>query len=408
VRAYGPAILPGIVTDHQNGTYDVMFLPMDEGLYIVEVVLSFSHPPPFSQFPLESFTEPVYEGYMLPDFPLLLSVNDPEPSDVVAVDPLPRCTMADMFESSPTSAVHAGRWIVKEKMITRPFSLSNQIKDATLDGYERGENSLGIRMEYHPINCSLPEESALKDSHNFVQCIKQRWDRNRRLHIILAGDSNMKLQAKLLDRENFLGLASIISYIDLQNGSIGAMAYMNATIKKIHSRIAKFNVPTDYIIVFNMGLHDILNLCGSENFGLAIDFGARGDARCGITYKRKLAELTQILQKQFPSLLIVFQTTHAAWPKWGNYGVSWPVNVTQPLPHSSDFAHYFYEIAWDVMTFFGIPVMDTYWLTLSRPDHRESSLTQTLAHKMAHAGHEVYSVLTRKFVMMILETMCGK
>jgi hypothetical protein len=65
LRAYGPAIIPGLVADHLNGTYDFTFLPLDEGRYTVEVVLTFSHPPPFSVFPLEKFTEPLYEGYML-------------------------------------------------------------------------------------------------------------------------------------------------------------------------------------------------------------------------------------------------------------------------------------------------------------------------------------------------------
>jgi hypothetical protein len=194
---------------------------MDEGLYTVEVVLTFSHPPPFSQFPLESFTEPVYEGYMLPDFPLLLSVIDQESSGVVAVDPLPLCTMADMFESSPTSAIRAGRWLVKEKMIMRPFSLSNQNKDASFDGYQRGENSLGIHMEYRPTKCSLVEESALKGSPNLVECAERDLrDRNRRLHIILAGDSNMRLQAQVLERENFLGLASSFSFLDFHYGRV--------------------------------------------------------------------------------------------------------------------------------------------------------------------------------------------
>jgi hypothetical protein len=52
VRAYGPAILPGLVMDHRNGTYDVILHPMDEGIYTVEVVLTYFNPPPFSDFPM--------------------------------------------------------------------------------------------------------------------------------------------------------------------------------------------------------------------------------------------------------------------------------------------------------------------------------------------------------------------
>jgi hypothetical protein len=185
------------------------------------------------------------------------------------------------------------------------------------------------------------------------------------------------------------------------------MSFIKSTINEILSHDAQYDVATDYIIVFNSGLHDIINLCGSEYWGLTIDFEVRGDARCADTYRRKLTELTQMLQQQFPSLLIVFQTTHAAWPKWGNYGIGWPVNGTQPLPYASDFVHYFNQIAWDVIRSAGIPIIDTYWLTLSRPDHRESHF-YALQHKMVHAGPEVYSILTRQWVMMILETLCKK
>jgi hypothetical protein len=81
--------------------------------------------------------------------------------------------------------------------------------------------------------------------------------------------------------------------------------------------------------------------------------------------------------------------------------------VTPALPFRSEFAHYFDEIAWEVMQELDIPVMDTYWMTYSRPDHRESTDTNTLADKMVHAGPEVYDVLTRQWVMMVLETLCA-
>jgi hypothetical protein len=39
------------------------------GTIQVEVVLAFSRPPPWSDFPVQH--EPAYEGYLLPGFPLL-------------------------------------------------------------------------------------------------------------------------------------------------------------------------------------------------------------------------------------------------------------------------------------------------------------------------------------------------
>jgi hypothetical protein len=55
---------------------------------------------------------------------------------------------------------------------------------------------------------------------------------------------------------------------------------------------------------------------------------------------------------------------------------------------------------------FDIPVMDAYWLTLSRPDHREVTKTNGIVEKILHAGPEVHSVLVRKWAMMILESIC--
>jgi hypothetical protein len=420
LRAYGPAILPGLVEDHRNGTYDFTFLPLDEGSYTVEVVLTFSHPPPFSAFPLEKFTEPVYEGYMLPGFSLLVSVGYGS-SDPAAVsfpeESLPVCTKSDILEAGPYSAVENGRWVVKEKMIERYFSLSNHANtNMSLDGYQRGTNSLGIHMEYRPTKCSLLDEATLKDGQTLEKCMHQHQGNHqaatpkpkRRLGIVLSGDSNMMIQAQLFEKENFLGAPPSFFYINIQGGinDAGVIAFIKMRVSSLLERDAQHDIPTSYVIVLNSGLHEILQLCGSAHFGLKIDFEARGDARCANTYRRRLKEFAQELQK-LPSVLTVFQTTTAAWPKYGVYGAAWLPNVTQALPFTSDFAHYFNKIAWEVMKELDIPVMDTYWMTYSRPDHRESTETNTLAGKMAHAGPEVYDVLVRKWMMMILETLCA-
>jgi hypothetical protein len=60
------------VTDHGNGTYDVTFFRSIRD-YTVEVVLAFSRPPPWSDFPVQD--EPAYEGYLLPGFPLQVNVS---------------------------------------------------------------------------------------------------------------------------------------------------------------------------------------------------------------------------------------------------------------------------------------------------------------------------------------------
>ena len=91
---------------------------MDEGIYAVEVVLTYSNPPPFSNFPIGNLTEPGYEGYMLPSFPLTLSVTEQKPYSSTSIfklqGSLPLCTMSDLLESNSTSALETGRWVVVE------------------------------------------------------------------------------------------------------------------------------------------------------------------------------------------------------------------------------------------------------------------------------------------------------
>jgi hypothetical protein len=89
------------------------------------------------------------------------------------------------------------------------------------------------------------------------------------------------------------------------------------------------------------------------------------------------------------------------------------------MPRDANTVEYFNEIAWDVIhEKFRFPMMDAFWMSLSRPDHRSLSdgdITRSrhstldsmmLGDNLAHAGPEVYSVLTRKWVMMIMETIC--
>ena len=314
-RAYGPAILPGLITDHRNGTYDVTFLPMDQGRYTVELVLTFSTPPPFHAFPLPAFTEPVYEGYMLPSFPLQLSVLPSSreatvPAAAAAGGLLPLCTMSDMIESSPTtSALERGRWVLAEKNSEKVFSAHDrQSENITLDGYQRGVNSLGIRMEYRPRNCALPPARFFTHVPTFDKCLNKsssRQLRNKPLHFLLVGDSNMRAQLEWYTQETFFG-SQVETFFRPTHTGINAM--MQA-IKDFYAFRLLVDPPdTEYVLIFNSGLHDIQSLCGSEYFGVEINFAARGDARCGDLYRRRITELATMTNK-IPTILTVFQTT---------------------------------------------------------------------------------------------------
>ena len=75
LRAYGPSVITGSVTDNGDGGYTMSFYPIDTGRYTVEAVLDFSDAPPFDDFPYpKGQEEPGYEGYLLPGFPIQISV----------------------------------------------------------------------------------------------------------------------------------------------------------------------------------------------------------------------------------------------------------------------------------------------------------------------------------------------
>jgi hypothetical protein len=61
----------------------------------------------------------------------------------------------------------------------------------------------------------------------------------------------------------------------------------------------------------------------------------------------------------------------------------------------------FNEIAWQEAAKADIPVMDAYWLTVPRPDHREVDNEQMVSKHMVHVGTESYSVLLRKWISLI-------
>ena len=82
LRAYGPSVIPGRVTSHTGNSYILHFIPLDPGVYTVEAVLTFSNAPAMDRFPLPpKQLQPAYEGYLLPGFPLQITVTSP-PSDL--------------------------------------------------------------------------------------------------------------------------------------------------------------------------------------------------------------------------------------------------------------------------------------------------------------------------------------
>jgi hypothetical protein len=200
-----------------------------------------------------------------------------------------------------------------------------------------------------------------------------------------------------------------VTYLKTQNGIVARLPEVKVALKEL----AQDAADKDYYVLFNTGLHDIINLCTREypywrktsTSTTATNANVTAVEKCGVVYRRALVDFVQTVQA-FPNVLAVWQSSTAGWPKWGMYAASWPGDVKQKLPLAPNFVEYFNEIAWDVMQEYNILVQDAYWLTLSRPDHRDAREQNALGKRLVHAGPQVYSVTMRKWAMMILEMTC--
>jgi hypothetical protein len=392
VRAYGRSILPGIVIDHLDGTYDITLLPFDAGIYQLEVVIVFSNPPPMSRLPVPN--QSAYEGYLLPGFPMELNVAQDD-DRVVSQSPSRLCTMSEMLETSTTSAIATGRWLVTEKMTERAHASDDVSVDRR--GYISGVNSLGIRMDYVPtLDCRLLSEAELLNRSTILAAVRGTKLEPKPIRIVFLGDSNIRLQAQLFNKS----FGNILStHIETNGGIVRKLETIKAELKELAQRDEHF------FVIFNTGLHSLFELCDSGRSRDREKYINISDSEfsCVEQYKRSLQELVNAVQ-DFPALVRIWQTSMSAWPKWGVFSVAWP-SVAQTYPLAPNGCEHFNEIAWDIMTRANISVMDSYWLTLSRPDHRQVDEKNSLVGHLMHAGPEVYSVLTRKWAMIILEVI---
>lgn len=164
VRAYGPSVITGTVTDFQNSSYSVELKFVDPGEYTLEVVLTFSVPMEFHEFPLDendmAAVEPGYEGYLVAGFPLSILVEESllasKSSDNREGKRKPWCTLSQLTESSPASALYKGRWRVVDHVARSSHQpLTSDETDVSIDGYRMGLNSIGVRMTYEYEECEL-------------------------------------------------------------------------------------------------------------------------------------------------------------------------------------------------------------------------------------------------------------
>ncbi|KAL7556644.1 hypothetical protein ACA910_003945 [Epithemia clementina (nom. ined.)] len=366
---------------------------------------------------------------------------------------------ADLYESSPTSSLERETWLVQSKVSSSSSSSSlstttiqpavwsllrynasspsNDKNNSTIDqsnvsdnnnnnvpfvGYQQGLNSIGFRMEYHATHCRLLPLSTLVPALVKVAATAVPL---QRLHMVWIGDSNM-------DRQRTFFSTLLNEYFPdynyhrvLQNTMLytnDGLYLQNPKIREgLTALFANRNDNDKFVLLFNAGLHDIDKLC-TKDYGqrrqddnLTVDHDdndTNSDAStfsCLHRYRNDLEELIQTVL-DFPFALRVFQTTTAGWLKWGVYGYQWPLTKFQIYPRDSHACQVWNEqVAWPLMTQYHISVMDAYWLSHSRPDHREiinhADANTPQRTKLVHLGVELYDVLLRKWLTLILITI---
>lgn len=387
IRAYGRSVLPGEVHDRRDGIYDISIMFADAGHHAVEVILTFSTPPDLDTFPLDTNDdEPGYEGYLLPGFPLTVTVT----SEMIPANSR-RCVFSDLTNNSTRSAIDHGRWLVVKRQASRrernDTTAPADLRAISLENYQSGLNSLGVQMEYVPYNCLLPQRHDLRE-----ELLSS--EKTRRLHVVFIGDSNMRKQQQMFEKWSTGMPTTLISTSD---GLVLRLLEIQRSLRLLQEGAA----PNEkFVIIFNAGLHDIARLCShkwAENRQTYI----HESTSCSERFQQSLIQLVDLI-RSFPAELVVFQTTSAGWPKWGNFGFSWDPSVLQPLPLDTSYCAHFNEIAWSVMKEADIPVLDSYWLTLARPDHREVDVNNSIGKHLVHAGPQVYDALVRQWVTTFL------
>ena len=355
VRAYGPAILAGKVTRLRAHRYQIQLQPLDPGVYTVEVVMTFSQVPPIESFPLGEAAVPFYEGYLLADFPYMITVRGSSISSI----------STSYCNSQQLQNPEKARWKVVDSARERPLQDTSQI---SLQGYQRDTQSLGVQLDYQHADCRLITK--------WKQCGRDK------LHIVLIGDSVMRLQKDWL--EQWAADAVQVSFYGLYGGTLRCERLSGPKVSEIGSQINPSAENT--VVVFNTGLHDIHRLCGSEWENDRSQYLSAVELKqsCIDNYRTALQTLLEAVEK-IPAATRIFQTTTVAWPKYGNCGINWNPTMGQGLPLDFGFIDHFNDIAVQQLSS-SVSVVVGYWVMLARPDHREVDADTSIGKKLSHPG----------------------
>jgi len=347
VRAYGPNVITGLVTDHHNSSYTIEMQFIDSGEYTLEVVTTFSVPLDYNEFPIddedESSIEPGYEGYLVSGFPLSILVNPKEEEEVDNLSQQkPWCTLAQLTESSPQSALYKGHWEVIDTVARLSHQpLTPDETQVSLDGYRMGLNSVGVRMAFEYEDCELIHirdlaggfhggvDVCFNEHLGFNIPLRDRWLDNSTeaanqttlaidnddnstfegVHVIFIGDSVMRLT-----RYFFLQLVKWsrgikVTMIETNGGIHATLQDITTTLETIRQEEEGANVKRT--IIFNSGLHDVDILCSSKRKRSrnGINITSSGQS-CQDAYREGMTKFIHMLDG-YPAEMKVFRSTTA-------------------------------------------------------------------------------------------------
>lgn len=313
VRAYGPAILAGSVVAHDVGVYNITIGPLwDVGLYTLEIVLEFSDVSQqwWRRLPLLE-GEPSYEGFVVSHAPRSFRVIHPE-SNISATENLPLCQTEHIVEDSSLSL--KGRWKLMGKSILQEYNASSTHNLSVLESYQTGPTSLGFQTEYVPFHCRLMsrEEASNPDSFRAVRKSSSllHQQRDSYFHVVLIGDSNIKLQADLL-RDYWRQLPIPITRISTNRGLVQIWSALQAKLHNISNGVTPDH--THYFLVLvNSGMHDIHRLCSAEMRGdreTYLTNATEQELPCIDLYQEYVGKLLDLIQFVLDPMLLVWEST---------------------------------------------------------------------------------------------------
>ena len=274
-------------------------------------------------------------------------------------------------------------------------------------------NGKGSRFQQSPGVCPYrtllaPQHLTVKNNNILRQCIGA--DDN--VHVVFIGDSVMGLEYRafnaMLYEATTSGKRITTSAIGTHGGLAKELGVAIETLEDMQEDVKD----QKRLIIFNPGLHNIAQLCSvkykeMQRENLDVDDGAFS---CIEMYKSLLHDFIALLAN-YPADLIAFRTTIAPV---GYCTIMWDLHGSQPSKYqpysvSPNFVAHMNGIAKGVVEPIGdkIPILDGYYITLPRPDHREVDKDNTIGKHLVHPGPQVVEAMAGMWFNVVLRTLCS-